>query len=174
MRHLVFVSALFAPLAACVAPPREQAPPPAPIVQRPSPVPTTAPLASDWQDWPLTPGTWSYGRDARGTRAMFGQASADARLVLRCDLSERRIYLSRAGSDAGALTVRTSSTTRALPVRPTGGALPYVATALPVRDPLLDAMAFSRGRIVVEQAGSPPLVVPSWAEIARVTEDCRG
>lgn len=172
MRYFVLVSAPLASLAACVAPPREQAPP-APIVQPPAPTPTPTPLASEWQDWPLTPGTWSYGRDARGTRAMFGQAGADAQFVLRCDINERRMYLSRAGSGTGALTLRTSSMTRALPVQPTGGAQPYVASALPARDPLLDAMAFSRGRIVAEQAGAVPLVIPSWAEIARVTEDCR-
>lgn len=104
---------------------------------------------------------------------MFGQPNTAARLVLRCDMAERRIYLSRAGANTAALTIRTSSATRTLPVQSTGGTQPYVATALPVRDPLLDAMAFSRGRIAVEQAGTPPLVVPSWAEIGRVTEDCR-
>ncbi len=47
-------------------------------------------------------------------------------------------------------------------------------------DPLLDALAFSRGRIgviVLQSAGSPvqsvQLVVPAWPEIARVVEDCR-
>ena len=132
------------------------------------------PLASDWRDWPVTPGIWSYQRDARGSRALFGSANADARLVLRCDRSERQMYLSRAGEQSGALTIRTSSTTRVLPVRPTGGTTPYVAVALDVRDPLLDAMAFSRGRFVVEQAGGAALVVPAWAEVARVVEDCRG
>ena len=72
------------------------------------------------------------------------------------------------------LTVRTSSTTRTLAVQPTGGTPPYVAASLAATDPLLDAMAFSRGRFVVEQAGAPPLVLPAWAEIGRVVEDCRG
>ena len=41
-------------------------------------------------------------------------------------------------------------------------------------DPLLDAIAFSRGRFVIEQTGQPPLVLPPHAEIGRVIEDCRG
>ena len=45
---------------------------------------------------------------------------------------------------------------------------------LAVTDPLLDAMAFSRGRFVVEQPGQAPLVLPPYAEIGRVIEDCRG
>lgn len=82
--------------------------------------------------------------------------------------------MSRAGAATGPLTVRTSSVTRAVSVQSTGGAPAYVAAELPVRDGLLDAMAFSRGRFVIEQAGAPPLVVPAYAEIGRVTEDCRG
>ena len=49
-----------------------------------------------------------------------------------------------------------------------------VAAALPAQDPLLDAMGFSRGRFIVELGGQAPLVVPAWAEVLRVTEDCRG
>jgi hypothetical protein len=41
-------------------------------------------------------------------------------------------------------------------------------------DPILDAMAFSRGRILVEAEGQQPIILPSWAEIARIVEDCRG
>ena len=40
-------------------------------------------------------------------------------------------------------------------------------------DPLLDAVAFSRGRAAFSDSGQPTLVVPSWAEAARVVEDCR-
>lgn len=122
----------------------------------------------------MTPGTWRYERDARGGRALFGVAGGDARLVLRCDLPDRRMFLSRAGQATTPLTVRTSSTTKAVTVQPTGGTPPYVAAALAPRDALLDAMAFSRGRFVIEQAGTAPLVVPAHAEIGRVTEDCRG
>jgi hypothetical protein len=39
-------------------------------------------------------------------------------------------------------------------------------------DQILDAMAYSRGRIAVE-AGAQKVAIPSWAEITRVVEDCR-
>lgn len=105
---------------------------------------------------------------------MFGQSGADARAVLRCDRGERRVFLSVAGSAPAPLVVRTTSTSRSLAVSPTGGAVPYVAAALSPSDPLLDAMAFSRGRFALDQPGAQPLALPAWAEIGRVIEDCRG
>lgn len=161
-------------VAGCVSPPPAEPPRPRPTLAPPPPLPApAAPAAADWRDWPVTPGTWTYGRDTRGSRAMFGVANADARLVLRCDTAERRVYLSRAGENPAPFAVRTSSVTRAVPVRSTGGTMPYVAAAMAPTDPLLDAMAFSRGRFAIDQAGGSPLVVPAWAEIGRVIEDCR-
>ena len=160
-------------LAACVPASRPPAaPPPAsPRVAAPAPLPAPAP-AADWRDWPLTPGTWSYRRDERGSVAVFGRAGADALVTLRCDSGGRRIYLSVTGQPTTA-TLRTTSTARQLPLRPTGGAQAYAA-ALAATDPLLDAMAFSRGRFTVERAGQAPIVAPAYAEVGRVTEDCRG
>jgi hypothetical protein len=40
-------------------------------------------------------------------------------------------------------------------------------------DPILDAMALSRGRIAIEADGTQPIAIPSWAEITRIVEDCR-
>lgn len=159
-------------VAGCVAKTAPPPPAPAPVAQPAAPRPV--PLGSDWRDWPLSAGTWSYRRDARGSLALFGPPGADAALTLRCNLAAHQLYLSRAGTIAAPLTIRTSSVTRAIPVQATGGMPPYVALALAATDPLLDAMAFSRGRFTVEQAGSPPLVVPAWAEIGRTIEDCRG
>lgn len=169
-------------LAACVpasrapAPPPVPTPAPAPRMAAPMPVlPAPAPaLGPDWRDWPLTPGTWSYRRDGQGSLALFGSVGADALLTLRCDLGLRRVFLSRSGTVATPLTLRASSSARVLPVQPTGGGAPYVAAALAPTDPLLDAMAFSRGRFTLEQAGAAPLVLPAWAEVGRVIEDCRG
>lgn len=174
MRASIPLALLFT-AAACVGPPRQPAPAPAPRIVRPAPrPPAPAPQAADWRDWPLTPGNWSYRQDARGSIALFGPPGGEAFLTLRCDAAARRLYLSRAGETASPLTIRTTSLTRLLSVQSTGGGLPYVAAALAASDPLLDAMGFSRGHFVVEQAGAPPLVVPAWAEIERVTEDCRG
>lgn len=121
----------------------------------------------------MTPGDWAYRRDGRGSIALYGPAGADARFTLRCDRLQGRLYLSRAAAGGNAMTVRTSSTTRAVAARPTGGAPAYLAAELAPNDPLVDAMGFSRGRFVVETAGQPPLVMPAWAEVLRVAEDCR-
>ena len=170
IRALLLATPVLA-MTACV--PRAAPPPPAPTRPVASPPAAPAPLAADWRDWPRTPGIWTYRQDARGSLALFGAPGADALLTLRCDRAARQVYLSRAGGDTRPLTIRTTSLTRAVPVQPTGGAPAYVAAALAARDPLLDAMAFSRGRFVVEQAGAP-LVVPPYAEIGRTIEDCRG
>ncbi|WP_375401898.1 hypothetical protein [uncultured Sphingomonas sp.] len=164
-------------LGACVPagrPPEAPATPPPTRMAAPAPTMPVPALGSDWRDWPLTPGGWSYRRDTRGAVASFGEAGAGPLLMLRCDLSDRRMLLSRSGSLAAPLTLRSTSTARTVPVQPTGGAPGDVAAALAPTDPLLDALAFSRGRFVVEQANRPPLVVPAHAEIGRVVEDCRG
>lgn len=173
MRRILPLIAGLATLAACVPQaPRTAAPVPAPPVTQPAP-PPPPPRVADWRDLPQTPGTWSYTRDARGSLALFGPAGSDALVSLRCDLGARRIYLSRAGSATAPLTIRTSSAARALNVAPTGGTPPYVAVALAPGDPILDAMGFSRGRFVIEQPGSATLAIPAWAEVERVTQDCR-
>jgi hypothetical protein len=72
------------------------------------------------------------------------------------------------------MVIRTSSSTQQLPTQLTGGTPAYVAAEIMTNDPILDAMAFSRGRISVEVEGQQPIILPSWAEIARIVEDCRG
>jgi len=69
-----------------------------------------------------------------------------------------------------SMRVLTETTSRVLDAAPDGGS---VAAVLPARDPLLDAMAFSKGRFAVEVAGLPTLYLPSWIEVSRVIEDCR-
>lgn len=176
----------FLVLAACVPEPApapepvRPIPAPAPVVRpmpAPAPAPAPRPLAIDWRDWPRTPGNWAWRQDGRGSIALYGRSGADADLTIRCDRQRGAIYLSRridAGAAATRLTVRTSSQLRSLDAAPTGAAAPYVAAELGVRDPILEAIGFSRGRFVIEAAGQPPLVLPSWPEILRVTEDCRG
>ncbi len=171
-RPILLVTLLIA--GSCVpATPRptgQRTPLPSPAAPPPAAPP---PRAADWRDWPATPGTWTYRRDERGSVAMFGQMGADALAVLRCDVQNRRLFLSRAGTATTPFTIRTSSVTRQLPTGATGGEPPYAAALLPAGDPLLDAMAFSRGRFTLEQAGLAPLALPAWAEVGRVIEDCR-
>jgi hypothetical protein len=49
----------------------------------------------------------------------------------------------------------------------------FTAARLVADDPLLDAIAFSRGRFGVTIDGRERWF-PAWPEIARVIEDCRG
>lgn len=82
---------------------------------------------------------------------------------MRCDSARRRIVLAREGSSA-PLRIRTTYGQRAL----------APAAELPADDPLLDEIAFSRGRFTVEGEGLAPLFLPTWPEPARVIDDCRG
>lgn len=164
-------------LAGCVppaAPPPPPAAPPPPPVAQPSPPPVaTPPLAADWNQWPFTPGDWVYRKDGVGSIALFGPVGADALLTVRCERTRGSIYLSvRGGGDAA--TIRTTTLTRSIPLRPTGGDAGYVASQVVPSDTMLDAMVFSRGRFIVDRAGATPLVVPPYAELGRVIEDCRG
>lgn len=176
---LVFASALA--IAGCSeTPPIVPAPAPRPVpvptpTPAPAPAPAPAPRGVDWRDWPLTPGNWAYRQDGRGSIALYGVAGAEAELTLRCDSGRGRVILSRKGEGSTTLTLRTTSTLRQLGVQPVAasGAL-WLAADLAPRDPVLDAMGYSRGRFLVESAGLPTLVVPAYAEILRVAEDCRG
>ncbi len=116
-----------------------------------------------------------YRQDARGSIALFGLPGADAQFTIRCDRIAGQIYVSRKGAAPGnaPATFRTSSTLRTLAMQPTGGTPAYMALTLFPRDPLLDAIGYSRGRFVIEQATMPVLVIPAWAEVLRVSEDCR-
>ncbi|CAN5559628.1 hypothetical protein BH10PSE14_BH10PSE14_44300 [soil metagenome] len=179
MRRFLISTGLLLIVGSCTTPPRTAPAPPRPVptyVPAPAPIPSATPVSEDWRDWPVTAGDWVYRQDARGSIAFYGMPGGDAALTLRCDRAAAQIFLSKrdAAGVAAPITIRTSTTLRTLAAQPTGGAQPYIAVSLSPRDSLLEAMAFSRGRFIVEQAGQTPLVVPSWAEFGRVVEDCRG
>lgn len=160
--RLIAVPAMLIALASCVAPTRTVSPPAPPPVVAPTAPP---PVAADWRDAPLTPGEWIYA----GGAARFGVGE----FSLRCDMASRTVVLVRAGAP--------SATPRTLGVTTTEGGRSFALTdqsegaaaALPARDPFLDRMAFSRGRIAVATTGLPRLLLPVRAEIGRVVEDCR-
>ena len=162
-------------LSACAAPrkPEPAALPPPP----PRPVATAVPAPSpaDWRDAALTPGNWSYEPGTGGSIARFGPDASTPLASLGCDRAAGRIALQRAGSAPGPLplTITTSLATRAFTATPVAGATPQLTLAFASRDPILDAMAFSRGRFMVEVPGLPTLYLPAWPEVARVIEDCR-
>jgi hypothetical protein len=159
-------------LAACSSR-REPPPKPAPTpVASPSPaLPAPPPRVADWRDAPITPGIWRWSMEGSRSVARFGN---DA-LVLSCDPAARTVSLIRPGAATGdvAITLITASATRTLTAAAVSASSSAIVLALQASDPLLDAMAFSRGRFAVETAGLPTLYVPSWPEVSRVIEDCR-
>ena len=160
----IAILAATALLAGCVP----RSPPPAPLPPpRPAPVvvapaePPPSPAADDWQSGPLSPGDWSYAQDGDGSEARFGEAGGGALFTLHCG-PDGQVRLARSGAAGGPLVLVTTFGTRAL-----------AAASLAPNDPALDEMAFSRGRLLVRAAGGGDLVIPAWAEIGRVVEDCR-
>lgn len=137
------------------------------VAPRPQPQPVPPPPRVDWRDMPLTPGSWLYTGGDQASQAAFSQAA----FIVRCDRMRRQVSLGRQGAAAGAMTVRSSSDARNLP---TTVQAQYASAMLPASDRLLDSLAFSRGRFTVEAPGTAMLVIPSWPELARVVEDCRG
>ena len=175
--HLAGALALTFTLAACVpstvAPPPPPAPDPRPSAApaRPAPAP---PAPRAWIDNPRTPGDWSYAQVAGGTIARYSAGGAPV-FAIGCDTASRRVMLTREGVTAGpggGLTIRTETADRTLPA--TRNAAGTAASAqVAAREPLLDAIALTRGRFAVELAGTPNLYLPNWAEVSRVIEDCR-
>ena len=177
MRMIGRVAALSAAMlaSACVPKPQpEPAPAPRPTAPAPQPVPPpTAQPPRAWEDLDLTPGTWVYSSAPDGPRAAYGVAGGEPLFVVRCDRASRRVLLSRTGTASGQMVVRTSYGRRALPVAARTEPLPSLTATLPAGDPLLDQIAFSRGRFTIDVAGLPELVIPAWPEPARGNEDCR-
>jgi hypothetical protein len=119
------------------------------------------------------PGTWSYAPVTGGSEATFLDASSRPQMFLRCTRAARQVTIAKPASGAAPfIGVWTSSQTRNLPAS-FNPATNRLSATVPAFDPALDAMAFSRGRIAFSVTGQPPLVVPSWEEVARVIEDCR-
>ena len=177
-RVLVLSSALLA--VACVpAPDSTPDPTPAPVQTEPSPPtappPASAPKYANWMDAPRTPGDWSYRADGNGSTAVYGQSQAEPAFSMRCDPSRSEITLTRAGGGSSntGLRIMTETTERSISAQRVGGAGPQASASLQARDPLLDAMALTKGRFAVETPGLPTLYLPAWGEVTRVIEDCR-
>lgn len=168
-------------LAACIpnaeppaAPPpvRRAAPPPAPPVP-PAPV-IEEPQYENYLDAPQTPGTWEYVDEPSESLGLFGIPDPVHPFVIRCDKQTKRIGLARRTKREGPLTmVLTAETTsREFVARKVEGS-GLVAVDLDPRDPVLDALAITKGRFVVALEGERTLYIPAWTEFSRVIEDCR-
>lgn len=169
------------PSPAPVAPALPALPPRAPVaVARPAPA--VARAVPDWRDSPMPAGTWTWIARPGGSTARFGVAGQGAIATLVCERAAGVVriampadpsLLQAAGSRPATITTSTSSgAVTAEPLAIDG--LAMTAITLPASHRLLDAMAFSRGRFRVEISGMPAVVLPSWSEVGRVVEDCRG
>ena len=131
------------------------------------------PAAQNFSQVPAAPGAWSYNAQGGVSEARFMDSSGTIRLFVRCTMANRLVTLSRTSSaPASSLSVWTDTMERGLAARfdPNGM---RVTGALHSTDRLLDAIAFSRGRVAVTMPGFPPLVLVAGPEAARVFEDCR-
>lgn len=153
-----------------------RAPEPAPL----APPPIAAPPArGDWRDIMPPPGTWRWSLSDGRSSAHYLGTDGTALASLSCDHASGQVLLGRAGSTgpaAGQIAMGVATTgagQRPLLSSPQAGPTGWVVAAIAARDPLLDAMAFSRGRFLLEVAGLPSLALPSWPEVSRVIEDCR-
>jgi len=162
-------------LAACVAPSPEPtpAPTPTPVATRaPITPPVAAPAFADWQDAPQTPGDWHYRVAGADTIAEFRSPAGGqiAQLICTADRNVTLAVIARVPG-ANAITIRTEHSDRALRAQT---AETSVSTVINAADPLLAEMAFSKGRFAVQVPGGPQLFLPSWPEVVRVVDDCRG
>jgi hypothetical protein len=126
---------------------------------------------ADWRDRAQTPGTWTLTLAGGRTRADYGLPGQPA-LRLACD-TPGAITLTRFATAAEArvpVVITTTSQRRMLDGAVSAGA---ITVQIQARDALLDAMAYSRGRFLVEAGTSEALALPSWPEVSRVIEDCR-
>ena len=146
------------------------APAPAPAPTQP-PIPAPTAPATDWRDAAITPGDWQWASEGGHSVARF----AGGLVILRCDRAAGSVTLERSGTATRQvpMTISSSALTRPVTGTPVAGPPPQIAVTFAARDPLLDAMAFSRGRFAIEAAGLQTLYVPSWPEVSRVIEDCR-
>ncbi|HEY1125713.1 MAG TPA: hypothetical protein VGE65_08770 [Sphingobium sp.] len=131
-----------------------------------------------WDVATLAPGDWRYEKQLTGSVAQYGPPAGPRIALLRCDSATRQITLSIDGVGASGASVpvviRTTSGTLAWSGVGNAAADQFVAITRPATDPGFNWIAYSRGRISVEPQGKARLILPVWAEIARVIEDCRG
>lgn len=169
----IIAGLLVAALASCAPPPRTEPAPPPSLPPPPSaPIAAPAPVPPGWMDAPITPGTWAWTMENGQSVARF----AGGALVLRCDRAAGVVRMEQAASATTPVpvTIQTEALRRIMTATPqSSGGRNAVVTDLAARDPILDAMAFSRGRFAVLTAQEPALYVPSWPEVSRVIEDCR-
>jgi hypothetical protein len=133
----------------------------------------TAPVLSDLRYEKPIAGTWIYSATSDGSMAKFVDSSSATQLTIRCTRANRRVTISKPAAAASPfLWVWTSAETKNVPATFDSASSSVSAEFAPF-DRLLDAIASSRGRIGFSTSGLAALVVPPWADVGRVIEDCR-
>lgn len=141
------------------------------VTTPPSTAPTTATV--DIATAAPADGRWSYSTVPGGSEVTFTNAAAQPQLTIRCARPIRQVTVSKPATGAAPfIFLWTSGLTRNVPAsfNPATG---RISATLSAFDALLDAVAFTRGRMAVSVSGQPTLVLPAWSEPARVIEDCR-
>ena len=127
----------------------------------------------DYSNARTVEGSWTHAATAGGVEATFRNSAGQPQLFLTCARAARQMLIARpATAAAPILQVWASNASRNLPAV-FNPATRRISATLAAGDPLLDALALSRGRIAVGVAGQPAIVAPAWAEILRVVEECR-
>jgi len=132
-----------------------------------------AQTAGDLSTTPPISGQWTYVSATDGSESTFADSTGNPQLWVHCVRATRHVTIAkRASAAAPLLNIWTSSMTRdvASSYNPATGRLTIDLAAY---DPLLDAIVSSRGRVGFRVGVQAPLIVPAWAEAARVIEDCR-
>jgi hypothetical protein len=107
--------------------------------------------------------------------ALFGRGEAYG-MMMRCTPASRTVLLTLFAETGGErlVRIRTETAERSFAVQAQSGFGGFlVPIAMAGNDPLLDAMALSKGHFAIEAEGLAPLYLPSHAEVSRVIEDCR-
>lgn len=175
-------------IAACIPSAEPPAPSPTPVAApAPAPTPTPTPMPApvidepvfeNYLDAPQTAGTWTFVVDRQGPRAVYGTNANRPDFIVRC--TGPKVALARRATQQvtgeRTMSITTETTTRDLALMLVPSASPsdtLLAVGLEPNDPLLDAMAITKGRIAIGVEGERTLYLPAWAEISRVIEDCR-
>lgn len=167
-------------LGACAAKPPPPLPVPPKVTENPGlPPPTVKPAPRPkeaWLDQSMIAGNWTWRREGDLSVARLALPNGELRLILSCDPA-RRIVTVRHEGFAGAgepVTITTTSQRRVVTGRTTAQPPYFTDVELAADDPLLDAIAMSRGRFMIETtAPLGQLIAPAWPEVSRVIEDCR-
>ena len=128
----------------------------------------------EWLHAPLTPGEYEYHDEGSESLALFGDADPVHLFVMRCEKSSGTVGIARRGDADSevAMTIRAEAETRTTMAQQVPG-YGLIAISLQANDPLLDAIAVTRGRFAVEVQGFETLYLPPRGEAIRVIEDCR-